>query len=44
MELKYVKKASKKAKDTLVKAAKIQLQGYLDTPKFNTRTNISHSM
>jgi hypothetical protein len=40
MELKYVKKASKKAKDTLVKAAKIQLQGYLDTPKFNTRTNI----
>jgi Predicted AAA-ATPase/PD-(D/E)XK nuclease superfamily len=40
MELKYVKKAGKKAIDTLVKAAKIQLQGYLDTPKFNTRTNI----
>jgi Predicted AAA-ATPase/PD-(D/E)XK nuclease superfamily len=40
MELKYVKKAGKKAVDTLLKAAKVQLQGYLDTPKFNTRTNI----
>jgi Predicted AAA-ATPase/PD-(D/E)XK nuclease superfamily len=40
MELKYVKKAGKKAVDTLLKAAKVQLQGYLDTPKFSTRTNI----
>jgi hypothetical protein len=40
MELKYVKKAGKKATDTLLKAAKVQLQGYLDTPKFSTRTNI----
>jgi Predicted AAA-ATPase/PD-(D/E)XK nuclease superfamily len=40
MELKYVKKAGKKAVDTLLKAAKEQLKGYLDTPKFNTRTNI----
>jgi hypothetical protein len=40
MELKYVKKAGKKAMDTLLKAAKSQLQGYLDTPKFNSRTNI----
>jgi Predicted AAA-ATPase/PD-(D/E)XK nuclease superfamily len=40
MELKYVKKAGKKAVDTLLKAAKVQLQSYLDTPKFNTRTNI----
>ena len=40
MELKYVKKAGKKAVDTIFKAANAQLQGYLDTPKFNTRTNI----
>jgi hypothetical protein len=40
MGLKYVKKAGKKAIDTLLKAAKVQLQGYLDTPKFSTRTNI----
>jgi hypothetical protein len=40
MELKYVQKAGKKAIDTLLKAAKVQLQSYLDTPKFNTRTNI----
>ena len=40
MELKYVKKAGKKATDTILKAAAVQLQGYLDTPKFNTRTNI----
>jgi hypothetical protein len=40
MELKYVKKAGKKAVDTIFKAANIQLQKYLDTPKFNTRTNI----
>jgi uncharacterized protein YdaL len=40
MELKYVPKGGKKAIDTLLNAAKIQLQGYLDTPKFNTRTNL----
>ncbi len=40
MELKYVQKGGKKAIDTLLKAAKVQLQGYLDTPKFNTRTNL----
>jgi hypothetical protein len=40
MELKYVKKAGKKAIDTIFKEANTQLQGYLDTPKFNTRTNI----
>jgi hypothetical protein len=40
MELKYVQKAGKKAIDTLLRGAKVQLQGYLDTPKFNTRNNI----
>lgn len=40
MELKYVKKAGKKAIDTIFKDANAQLQAYLDTPKFNTRTNI----
>jgi hypothetical protein len=40
MELKYAEKAGKKAVETIFNAAKVQLQGYLDTPKFNTRTNI----
>jgi hypothetical protein len=40
MELKYVQKAGKKAINTLFQTASEQLQGYLDTPKFNTRTNI----
>jgi hypothetical protein len=40
MESKYVQKGSKKAINTVFEAAKSQLQGYLDTPKFNTRTNI----
>jgi Predicted AAA-ATPase/PD-(D/E)XK nuclease superfamily len=40
MELKYVKKGGKKAIDTLLQAAITQLQGYLDTPKFNYRMNI----
>jgi Predicted AAA-ATPase/PD-(D/E)XK nuclease superfamily len=40
MELKYAPKGGKKAVDTLLKNANIQLQDYLDTPKFNTRTNI----
>jgi hypothetical protein len=40
MELKYAPKAGKTAINTIFKAAHIQLQGYLNTPKFNTRTNI----
>ena len=40
MELKYVQKGGNKAIETIFSAAKRQLQGYLDTPKFNTRTNI----
>jgi hypothetical protein len=40
MELKYVKKAGKTAVDTIFKAANVQLQAYLDTPKFNVRMNI----
>jgi hypothetical protein len=40
MELKYVKKAGKTAVNTLFKTASEQLQGYLDAPKFNTRTNL----
>ena len=40
MELKYVTKAGKKAVNTLFETASAQLQGYLNTPKFNTRTNI----
>ncbi len=40
MELKYVTKAGKKAVNTLFETASAQLQSYLDTPKFNTRSNI----
>jgi hypothetical protein len=40
MELKYLKKGGKKASNTLLQTAVTQLQGYLDTPKFNFRTNI----
>ena len=40
MELKYAPKGGKVAVETLFKEASVQLQGYLDTPKFNTRTNI----
>jgi Predicted AAA-ATPase/PD-(D/E)XK nuclease superfamily len=40
MELKYAAKGGKKAINTLFAQASEQLQGYLDTPKFNTRTNI----
>jgi hypothetical protein len=40
MELKYAPKGGKTAVATLFKEASVQLQGYLDTPKFNTRTNI----
>ncbi len=40
MELKYVAKAGKKGVNTILAAATTQLQGYLDTPKFNTRTNL----
>jgi PD-(D/E)XK nuclease superfamily len=40
MELKYVNKAGKTAVNTLFQTANEQLQGYLDSPKFNTRTNL----
>jgi hypothetical protein len=40
MELKYVPKAGKKAINTIFDAASAQLKGYLETPKFNERTNI----
>jgi Predicted AAA-ATPase/PD-(D/E)XK nuclease superfamily len=40
MELKYAPKGGKTAVETLFKEASVQLQTYLDTPKFNTRTNI----
>jgi Predicted AAA-ATPase/PD-(D/E)XK nuclease superfamily len=40
MELKYAPKGGKTATATLLKEASVQLQDYLDTPKFNTRTNI----
>jgi hypothetical protein len=40
MELKYAAKGGKVAKETLFNEASAQLQGYLDTPKFNTRMNI----
>jgi Predicted AAA-ATPase/PD-(D/E)XK nuclease superfamily len=40
MELKYAAKGGKTAIATLLQEATTQLQGYLSTPKFNTRTNI----
>jgi Predicted AAA-ATPase/PD-(D/E)XK nuclease superfamily len=40
MELKYLAKGAKKALNTAFEAASIQLNGYLETPKFNTRTNL----
>jgi Predicted AAA-ATPase/PD-(D/E)XK nuclease superfamily len=40
MELKYVAKGGKKAVNTIFEAATLQLNNYLNTPKFNTRTNI----
>ena len=40
MELKYAQKGGKVATNTLFKDAAVQLQGYLNTPNFNTRTNI----
>ena len=40
MELKYAQKGGKVATNTLFKDATVQLQGYLNTSKFNTRTNI----
>ncbi len=40
MELKYVAKAGKKAVNTIFENATHQLKNYLDTPKFNTRTNV----
>jgi hypothetical protein len=40
MELKYAQKKSKITTTTLLKEAAVQLQNYLQTPKFNTRPNI----
>jgi hypothetical protein len=40
MELKYAQKKEKKSAATILAAAETQLKGYLNTPKFNTRTNL----
>jgi hypothetical protein len=40
LELKYIEKAGAKRLKTLVTEAAEQLKGYLQTPKFNTKTNI----
>jgi hypothetical protein len=40
MELKYAQKKEKKTAKTVLAEAEMQLKGYLDTPKFNTRTNL----
>jgi hypothetical protein len=40
MELKYVAKGGKKAVNTIFETATSQLKSYLETPKFNTRTNV----
>jgi hypothetical protein len=40
LELKFAKKAGKVAVNTLFKEANTQLKGYLETDKFNPRTNI----
>jgi Predicted AAA-ATPase/PD-(D/E)XK nuclease superfamily len=40
MELKYAQKKEKKSAASVLAAAETQLKGYLDTPKFNTRTNL----
>jgi hypothetical protein len=40
MELKYLKKAEKKLKETTFKEATTQLKCYLETPKFQTRPNV----
>jgi hypothetical protein len=40
MELKYAQKKSKITTTTLLKEAAVQLQKYLQTPKFSTRPNI----
>jgi Predicted AAA-ATPase/PD-(D/E)XK nuclease superfamily len=39
-ELKYVEKAGAKRVKSLITEASAQLKGYLDSPKFNTKTNI----
>ncbi len=40
MELKYAQKKEKKSATSVLAAAETQLKGYLNTPKFNTRTNL----
>ena len=40
MELKYAQKKDKKSTKTVLAEAETQLKGYLNTPKFNTRTNL----
>jgi Predicted AAA-ATPase/PD-(D/E)XK nuclease superfamily len=40
MELKYAPKGGKVAVETLFREGTTQLQGYLNSPKFNTRTNL----
>jgi hypothetical protein len=40
MELKYAQKKEKKSTASVLAAAETQLKGYLNTPKFNTRTNL----
>ena len=40
MELKYAQKKEKKTAKTVLAEAETQLKGYLNTPKFNTRTNL----
>jgi hypothetical protein len=40
MELKYAQKKEKKSAKTVLAEAETQLKGYLNTPKFNTRTNL----
>jgi Predicted AAA-ATPase/PD-(D/E)XK nuclease superfamily len=40
MELKYAPKAGEKAIETIFESASTQLKNYLNTPKFNARTNI----
>lgn len=40
MELKFAQKKEKKSAKTVLAEAETQLKGYLNTPKFNTRTNL----
>lgn len=40
MELKFAQKKEKKSSKTVLDEAETQLKGYLNTPKFNVRTNL----